>query len=68
MSVVLQLQHVVLAAGGDDVLSLGVADAMRGDGDFDAGVGGLNDFLERERGAGRGVELGSVVGFADGEL
>ena len=32
------------------------------------GCAALNDLLERDRGAGRGVELGGVVGFADGEL
>ncbi len=63
-----ELEHVVFAAGGDDVLSLGVADAVRGDGNLDARVGGLDDFLERERGAGRGIKLGGVVSFADGEL
>ena len=42
------LEHVVLAAGGDNVLAVGVAHPVRGDGNLDAGADSLDDFLERE--------------------
>ena len=65
--IVAELERVVLALRGHNVLALGVADAVRGDGNLDAGVRGENDLFQGERRAGGRVELGGVVGFVDGE-
>ena len=66
--VVTNLERVVGARGSDDVFAAGVADAVRRDLDGCVGLRGLDDLLERDRSAGRRVELGLVMGFGDGKL
>jgi hypothetical protein len=65
--IVAKLEGVVVADRGDDVLAVGVSYAVGSDGDFNARANRLDDFLERDGGAGGGVELGGVVGLVDGE-
>jgi hypothetical protein len=65
---VAEFESVVGAGGGDDVLAFGVAHAVRGDFDVRAGLGGFDDLLQRDGGAGGGVELGLVMGLGDGEF
>src|ERR1017187_3360306 len=62
-----EFKGVVLALRGYDVLAFGVADAVRRDGNFNAGAYGKNNFLQREPSTGRRIELGGVVRFVDGE-
>jgi hypothetical protein len=64
---VTQLDRIVCADRGDDVLALGVADAVRGDIDPCVGQPFPNDLSQGDGGAGGSVELGGVVGLVDVE-
>ena len=65
---VAEFESVGGTGGSDNVFAFGIANAVGGDLNLCAGVGGLENLAQRDGGAGGGVELGSVVGFSDVEV